>query len=272
MLSYKYFLLSFLLLWLQSCSEKSDNAVNPRHYPVDMNSVLEYTTTLYIQYYDSSGNLLDPESILTDYSEVHVMSNHDSLGNYNNLYLLISFDKNFPFDSSKRWYLDSDSGFYAIAYSTPGSIHNVLPKRSCNSVVDYIRSKLQLVESPYFDLNNYSGINDSIYFYQKPVLLFLYPLLVGSRWIESNEFMKIERVISDYKKIDVPAGSFRCYEIKRIFNDLTLASLSSSEYVDLNIGLIKRQVIADSMLFIFEPEDSLRYFKFTSVSELSGQK
>lgn len=273
MKSYKiYFVLLIGAVILSACSEKSSNPIDPPHYPVDMNSTLEYETRLFIQYYDSTGNLFDPETIFTDYALVQVLNSNDTLDNYTNLYSLISFEKNFPANNTRIWYLDSDSGFYAIAYSSTGTFHNVLPKQGGNTVVDYVKSKLQHIESPYFVLKNNSAINDSIYLYEKPVKLFMYPIVVGSRWIEANEFIKIERVVSGYKRIDVAAGNFRCYEIKRIINDPAFINLSSVEYVDLNIGLIKRQIVADSMMIILEPGDTVGYFRFTSVSELIGIK
>lgn len=271
MKSHKFLIALIIVIIITSCSDKSDTSIDPRHYPIDKNYTLEYVTTLILQYYDSTGNLYDPETVVTESSVVKVLNSNATLGSYSNLYLLESYSTDFPDVRSKRWYQDSETGLYAIAYFIPEFASHVLPKQNIHSHLEQIRQSLSGIASPYFVLNNFSNTNDSVYFYGTPRFLIKYPISVGSKWIETSNGHIIERVVSDYKAIDVPAGRFGCYKIDRLSDNPLLKNLRMEEYINMNVGLIKRELVNDSLIFVLESGDTSGYFRFTEASELVGK-
>ncbi len=117
-------------------------------------------------------------------------------------------------------------------------------------------------------MNIFKNTEDSIYVLDEPHKILEYPLFSGNRWFEIINPLQIERVITGKKTIEVSAGSFDCYEISRRIEDPAFRNLSMFEYTDLNVGLIKRVLVSDSMITVNEFGDTTGFFKFSTISEL----
>lgn len=260
-------LLLGIILSLLACSERSGPFVDTRHYPLEMPSEWEYNTTYVIENYDSSGNLSEPDTIITENTIVQILSDNDSLGVYKNLYRLKSTDLSNPQFSENVWYFDADSGLYIVAYSSAGSSQPVLPKAKYNSELEVIKNILSKLETKYFSLKITSVNEDSI-IYQDPRKILKYPIYVGSNWQEMNIPFLIERTVKGTRKIVLSSGIFNCMRINRTSNEEFWKHVTYDDYIDLNIGLILREMVIDSLLRITEPGDTVGYFKVNSMSGL----
>lgn len=262
-----------IFIWISiftavSCSEKSTNFIDTHHYPFEKTSLLEYNSVLFIQFYDSTGNLNVPTDSFSVNSIVQLLSDTASIGSYTNLYLLKSFEVDEPNRMFKSWYHDSDAGLYTVAYSTTGIVAGVLPKQQTNILPELLSDKLKKLNMSYFVLNNFENTEDSIYVLDEPRKILSYPLFSGSRWFEIIDPIQIERMVTDKKTIDVSAGTFTCYKISRVLKDPAFRNLSMFDYIDLNIGLVKRELVSDSMITVNEFGDTTGFFKFSTISEL----
>ncbi len=139
----KNFIWITIVILAFSCSEKSTNVSDIQHYPFENNSLLEYQSVLFIQFYDSTGNLSIPTDSFYVNTIVQLLSDTASIGSYTNLFLLKSFEVAEPNRTFKCWYLDSDSGLYTVAYSTTGISANVLPKQQTNILPEQLSEKLE---------------------------------------------------------------------------------------------------------------------------------
>lgn len=265
---YRVFAAAFIFLIIVSCSEKSNNPVDSSHYPVQLNALWEYSTKHFIENYDSIGNLSDPELIISENTIVQIVSDNDSLGNYKNLYHFKSTDTNYPQYSAHSWYRDSDSGLFAIAYSSAGSSQQVLPKNNSPRLYEDIRNILKRMNILYFPLNNMPSNGDSIIFNSTPAKVLQYPLFTGSSWIERTEPFSIKRNVKGKKIIELPSGTYNCWQINRTSNETFWNNITYDDYIHLNTGLITREIVIDSMIRINEPGDTVGFFKLTSYSEL----
>lgn len=261
------FLLLVLILSFIACSERSGRFVDPRHYPFEMPSEWEYNTTYVIENYDSSGNLSEPDTIITENTIVQIVSDNDSLGIYKNLYRLKSTDLSNPQFSENVWYLDADSGLYIVAYSFAGSSQPVLPKEKYNSELEVIRNVLCKLETKYFSLKITSANEDSI-IYENPRKILKYPIYVGSNWQEMKTPFLIERTVKETRQIVLNIGIFNCMRINRTSNEPFWKHVTYDDYIDLNIGLILREMVVDSLPRTIEPGDTIGYFKVNSISKL----
>lgn len=265
---FKFKAVIFSILIIVGCSEKSNSPVDPRHYPVHLNALWEYNTKHFIAYYDSIGNLSDPEHIISENTIVQILNDTASLGNYNNLYHLKSMDINNPQYSSNFWYMDSDSGLFTIAYSSAGSSQQVLPKNQLNREYDEIKKIIERMNISYFPLNNLGATTDSIIFESTPRKVINYPLFSGSKWVERTEPFLIERNVIGKELIDVTAGKFDTWKIGRNSNEEFWNNVKFVDYVDLGTGLIYREILFDSLLLIIEPLDTAGFYSWRTMTEL----
>lgn len=265
---YKLFAIVLIFFFTAGCSEKSNGPVDSSHYPVQLNTLWEYNTKHFITYYDSIGNLSDPELIFSENTIVQILNDTASLGNYNNLYHFKSTDINSPQYSSNFWYMDSDTGLFSIAYLSAGSSQQVLPKNQLHREYEEIKKIFKMMNISYFPLNNLQSTNDSIFFESTPKKVIKYPLFSGSKWVERTEPFLIERNVIGKTLIDVVAGTFDVWKISRNSNEEFWKHITFVDYVDLGTGLISREIIGDSLLLIIEPGDTSGFYNWRTITEL----
>ena len=94
----------------------------------------------------------------------------------------------------------------------------------------------------------------------------MYPLIIGSRWIELTTPFFRERFIQKQETIYTNGRNYYCYKLESNWN---FQNLLFNDYIDLNSGLIMREVIADSMMIITVTNpDSGAFVKSTAISRL----
>jgi hypothetical protein len=219
------------------------------------------------EYYDSTGNI-DSSSIWDLGNTICKITNiNDSIGNFSKLILFEEYDVATPTNIHKTWYVNADSGLYSIAYSNPGSSQILIPKQPLKSFEYFIQTVKSIGVAPafYFGLSNSNQVSDSIQFYTYPRKVLVYPLKIGSRWIELIEPFYRERFIRKQEIININGTDYNCYKVEADWD----FNITFNDYIDLSRGLIKREIISDSME-IASPNSPYPegYFKLTSVSKL----
>ena len=264
-----FFILSIIILF-SSCEELvniGDN--NPsQKYPTQVGREWEYTTTWKFEYYDGTGHIDSNSTEIIENTIVQIITEADTIGSYKDLVLFAGFDLSTPQNINKMWYMNADSGLFAIAYSNPGASQPVFPKQSIISF-EQLKHFIKTIGTfpGYFDaaiiLN---PAVDTIQYYSPARKALMYPLTIGSRWIELTTPFFRERFIQKQETINTNGKNYYCYKIEANWN---FQNLLFNDYVDLNSGLIQREIIADSMLLVTVTNpDSGRYVKSTTISKL----
>lgn len=126
--------LSFLLM-LTACEKSVNSGYIPIYskYPTDINREWEYNTTIRLEFYDLDGRIDSTEFQDLGNTVCRIINLNDTLGDFSNLILFKEFDLATPQNVHRMWYLNADSGLYAIAYQNPGSSQVILPKLIINS-------------------------------------------------------------------------------------------------------------------------------------------
>uniref|UniRef100_A0A832G7R3 Lipoprotein n=1 Tax=Ignavibacterium album TaxID=591197 RepID=A0A832G7R3_9BACT len=263
-----FFILPILFLFI-ACEKVVNSGNFPIYskYPTQLNTEWEYNTIMLFEYYDSTGNI-DSSSVMDLGHTICKITNiNDSIGNFSKLILFEEYDVATPTNIHKTWYVNADSGLYSIAYSNPGSSQIVIPKQHLKSFEYFIQTVKSIGVAPafYFGLSNSNQVSDSIQFYTYPRKVLVYPLKIGSRWIELIEPFYRERIVRTTEIINCNGKDYNTYKIesegdfKVIFND----------YINLTDGLIKREILIDSVAIISPiSPDPQGYYKFGSISNL----
>ncbi|MCL6495121.1 MAG: hypothetical protein K6T54_10140 [Ignavibacterium sp.] len=263
-----FFILPIFLLFI-ACEKVVNTGNLPIYskYPTQLNTEWEYNTIVMFEYYDSTGQF-DSSSVMDLGNTICKISRiNDSITNFKKLILFEEFDVATPDNIHRMWYINSDSGFYAIAYSNPGTSNFIIPKQIFSSPESFKQLIKSIGVAPafYFSLPNSNQLSDSIQFYTYPRKVLAYPLKIGSRWIELIEPFYRERFIRKQEIININGIEYNCYKVEADWD----FDISFNDYIDLSRGLIKREIISDSLRIISqnspEPEG---YFKLTSISEL----
>ncbi|WP_337872394.1 hypothetical protein [Ignavibacterium sp.] len=263
-----FFILPSLIL-LISCDEAVNTgniSVYPK-YPTLLRTVWEYNTIMKYEYYDSTGNI-DSSSVIDLGNTICTISSiNDSITNFKKLILFEEFDVATPDYIHRMWYINSGSGFYAIAYSNPGTSNLIIPKQIFSNPENFKQLIKSIGLSPaiFPVLSNSNQFSDSIQFYPYPRKVLAYPLDVGSRWVELIDPFYRERIVRTTEIINCNGNDYNTYKIESewdfpiIFND----------YINLTDGLIKREILIDSVAIISPiSPDPQGYYKFSSISNL----
>jgi len=258
-----------LLLLFTSCENVVNSGYIPEYskYPVVLNKEWEYNTRFILEYYDSTGRIDTTEIIDVGNTICRITSINDSLANYNKLCLFEEYDVATPQFIHKNWYLNADSGLYAIAYLNPGSSQFIVPTMHSNGF-EHLPNFIKGIRiNPAFnpDENFFTQLSDSVQFYTYPRKVLKYPVRVGQRWIELIEPFYRERFINKTEKVDIDGKIYSCFKVESNMDFKTLFN----DYINLNSGLVKREFLVDSIAIIGENSpDTLGYYRFTSISKL----
>lgn len=257
------------LAYIIGCETLTDYTIPTNKYPTNIGKEWEYNSTWYFEYYDSTGHI---DSVVTQdlgNTIVRIVYDNASIGHYNNVICFESFDLDSNLNISTIWYVNSDSGFYGVAYSAPGVAQPLLPKQNLTrlNVLNYLIKtngmQLGFVPPDFSQIYN----SDSIQFYSPPRKVFEYPLKVGMNWIEfASPFLK-ERSVTAYENININGRSYNCFKIASHIESFGIKLI---DYVDLNSGLVIRELGSDSIAItsFISPDSAIGYYKSTTISKL----
>jgi hypothetical protein len=259
-------LVSFILLI--SCSEDNPTTSgNIKKYPDSLGTEWEYGTIMIFEFYDSTAQIIETDTLDVSNTIVKIIKTNDSLGVYKELTLFESYDVSSPENKGKHWYSNTDSDLSAIAYSNAGSARFLVPKITNRRYLTFEELK-SIINSPDQNLISAKSesISDTILFYDVPRKALAYPLAVNQHWVELETPWYRERYVERSITLNFNGRTVKCYEIKVNWPDF---KIEINDYVNLNIGLLRRDIIADSVLFT-DPSspDSGRFGRYYESSNL----
>lgn len=259
-------LLVFFIL-LISCSEDNPTTSgNIKKYPDSLGTEWEYHTIFYMVYYDTSGNITGNDTLDIGNTIAKVEKTNDTLGSYTDLTLFTSFDVTTPQNVGKYWYRNIDKGLYSIAYTSAGSSQPILPKSKPADFIESLIKQIKISVTPLSSGIQYDIRSDSLYFNDPPRKVLQYPLRISNNWIEMNSPFQRERFINRQENITTPIGTYNTYVVESKMKDFK--NISYIDYINLDIGLLFREVAVDSMILLGQNLDTLGYYDFRSISEL----
>jgi hypothetical protein len=266
----KIFLSISIIIFFLGCEQLENiSELNTSHkYPSQVGQEWEYNTMWKSEYYDQSGgiNIASLENLGN--TVVRITKVNERLGTYNNLILFESFEVNTPQNIQRMWYSNSDTGLFAIAYSNPGASQPVFPKQSIMSF-EQLKHFIKTIGTfpGYFEAaKTLNQAADTIQFYTPPRKALMYPLTIGSRWIELTTPFFRERFIQKQQIINANGRNYNCYKIE---SNMSWPNFEFNDYIDMNSGLIVREIIADSMMIVTVTNpDSGAFVKSTTISRL----
>jgi hypothetical protein len=268
----KYLSSFFIILFCLSLTGCKDSGTQVQGtgtptYPSSLNNEWEYQTVTTIGFYNQSGGIDSTHDEEFYNSIIKIMNTNDSLKNYKGLIKFEIYDKPTPDLKCNYWYLNSDTSFIAIAYYNPIATQFIQPKRN------FTRKYLTLADiknmihsfSPNLSSGKING-NDSILYYDVPRKVLSYPLSVGNRWVELYYPFYRERYINNYLSITAGNRQYYCYEIKVKWQDY---KIQINDYINTDAGLVKRDIIADSIQIATEEHpEGIGFGKIKTTSTL----
>jgi hypothetical protein len=266
-----FFILSILILF-SGCEELVNIGTPSQKYPTHVGREWEYTTTWKLEYYDKTGHIDSNSTETMDNTIVKIIKEADTIGSYNDLVLFASFDLSAPQSINKMWYMNADSGLFVIAYSNPGASQPVFPKQSIMTF-EKLKHFIKTIGTfpGYFDAaKTLNQAADTIQYYSHARKALMYPLTIGSRWIELTTPFFRERFIQKQQIINTNGRNYNCYKIE---SNMSWPNFEFNDYMDMNSGLIVREIIADSLSIssVTNP-DTVGFFKSTTTSRLVREK
>lgn len=267
----KIFIIISILFLFSSCEQlvNTGDLTSSQKYPAKTGNEWEYDSEWKLEYYDTTGHINRTSFGSSGNTIVRIIKEEYTLGLYKDLVLFESFDLSTPQNINQTWYLNADSGLFAIAYSAAGSSQFVLPKQR-NITLEQVHNFVRAIGTfPGFaDVNTILNPQaDTIQYYSLPRKVLTYPLGIGSRWIELTEPFFRERFINKKQIINANGKDYYCYKVES--NWTWVPYLEFTDYIDLNSGLVMREIIADSIAQVLPGSpDIIGYFKSTTTSKL----
>ena len=268
------FLLSALMLF-SSCEQLVNigDVTSSQKYPAKTGHEWEYYTEWKLEYYDTTGHINRTSNGSSGNTIVRIIKEDYTLGLYKDLVLFESFDLSTPQNINRIWYLNADSGLFAIAYSNAGSSQFVWPKQR-NTSLEQLHNFVRTIGifPSFADANTaLYPQTDTIRYYSPSRKVLTYPLRIGSRWIELTIPFFRERFIEKQQSINTNGQDYYCYKVES--NWTWVPNLEFTDYVDLNSGLVMREIIADSVAQVLpDSPDIAGYLKSTTISKLVREK
>lgn len=120
--------------------------------------------------------------------------------------------------SSSSYYDGKEDGLWSVAYETGGGI-GVSPKPVSGRCLSFRGQPLSSVRQALLNLgwgSFGSSRPESLIFEDPPVRSLAYPLRVGLQWTyrEPGAPWAIDKRVTGYDSVTVPAGTYRCYAVK----------------------------------------------------------
>jgi len=256
------------ICFLIGCSD--DNPTNTSaidKYPTKLGMQWEYNSIMIIEYYNSIGYIADTETLDLGNTIVRIINTNDTLGVYNELVKFESYDMLTPDQKKFDWYSNSDTALSLIAYSNAGATQPVIPKIHGRQYITF-NELLSIIKSPGPGIFSFSTSTptDSIYYYEIPRQALAYPLAVNKRWVELIYPWYRERYVEKIVIKSFQKQSLKCYVVKV---DWPGFDIEFNDYISLDKGLVKREILADSII-ITDPShpDSGGFGRISNYSNL----
>ncbi len=209
--------LVLVLLFLAGCSSLTDSDERNFIFPLQDGARWEYGGEYAEIRAEGDSMVLDTVYQVTGAVEI---TRHINLRQWEDVYELhdVIRGRNEPRESFS-YYKNQDDGLHLFAYSR-GGVGDYFPKPVGS--VRYVLNGQQFpslaslpggaLVSGHMD----TPPEDSLFFEVPPVKALAYPLETGRRWIyrESGEPWRIEKEITDFVRITVPAGEYDAYRIR----------------------------------------------------------
>jgi hypothetical protein len=259
-------LLIFFSLLISCSQDNPTTSGNIKKYPDSLGTEWEYHTTFYLVYYDTSGNITGKDTLDIGNTIAKVEKTNDTLGSYTDLTLFTSFDVATPQNIGKYWYRNIDRGLYSVAYTSAGSSQPILPKGKVADFIESLIKQIKISVTPLSPGIQFGIRSDSLYFNDPPRKVLKYPLIVGSNWVEMTTPFHREKFVNKQENITTPIGTYKTYVVESIMTDFT--NITYIDYINLDIGLLLREVTVDSMILLGQNLDTLGFSDFRSISEL----
>ena len=257
----------FIILTFWGCKDKItgiETGGNSQKYPASLNNQWEYSNTLSTEFLDTAGNVDDTNYLEIPNTFVRIASISDSIPGYNNLIKMEIYNIDTPGLISEDWY-SNDSVFSLIAYRNPGLSYPIIPKVRTKKLLT-LHEFIELAKSMSltFNISNISA--DSIQFYESPRIVLQYPLQIGSSWNELRVPFYRNRTVTGTTTLQINDKSYECYIIEAESHEYKIKMI---DYVSLDAGLLKRELISDSLAVVTaDSPDIVRYVNGHDVSIL----
>ena len=260
-------LLIAFTLW--GCKEKIsgvDPGNNLVKYPAKLNYQWEYSSTMSTEYLNNAGLTDSTQTIKLPNTVVKISSINDSLPGYKDLIKINSYNIDSPGSIFENWYINNDSVFSIIAYRNAGSSYPIIPKSHSRRYLTISEFKEICKDLTYnFTLN--SALDDSILYFNPPRVVLKYPLYPGAEWTELKNPFYRNRIVKGTASLEINNNSYNCYIVEA---DMTVPNLKMIDYVSFQAGLIKREIISDSLGIVSadSPDSVIKYVRGYDVSTL----
>ncbi|MEJ2617363.1 MAG: hypothetical protein P8Z35_20595 [Ignavibacteriaceae bacterium] len=266
-MKFSIFLLSAIILF--GCKGKNQG-VDPENYsnkyPTNLNYQWEYSSTLTNEYLNNTGGIDSTQTFQIPNTTVKITSINDTLPGYKNLVKIEAYNADSPGSFSEEWYTNNDSVFSIIAYRNAGNSYPIIPKP---------RNKKYLTLEEFKNICNYLSFilvinessDDSIQYFYPPRVVLKYPLYTGEKWNELKTPFYRDRIVKGTTSIEVNKNYYNCYIIEA---DLTVPNVKMIDYVSLKAGLVKREIISDSIAIVSmnSPDSAVGYTRGHDISIL----
>ena len=265
----KFIVFIICLSVLFGCKGKNtgvDPENNLNKYPAKLNNQWEYSSTMSNEYLNNAGFTDSTQTFKLPNTIVKVSSVHDSLPGYKDLIKINSYNTDSPGSIMENWYINNDSVFSVIAYRNAGSSYPIIPKshnRRYLTVSEFKKICEDLTSN--FMLN--SVLDDSLSYFNPPRVVLKYPLYPGAEWNELKTPFYRNRIVKGTTSLEINNSSYNCYIIEA---DMTVPNLKMIDYISFQAGLIKREVISDSIAVVSldSPDSAIGYARGYDVSIL----
>ncbi|UCD38289.1 MAG: hypothetical protein JSW54_02065 [Fidelibacterota bacterium] len=261
------FLLIALLFF--AC-EPEDSDPGEFRYPLQVGNRWEYTreTGQYIyEDMDSAGTPVYIDTTTYPYLVTALVTEATTWGDTLRVSAIYSEEVSDSFGTltGTQYYTNHDDGLYCYAYMGGSDIFP-LPKRTTSRGIRFKDMSFSDVHAMSTCLQNiipYAQMKgDSLYFNDPPRKVIQYPLEVGTHWLFSTRYIKIDKEVMGKESIQVPAGNFDCWKIQWLYD------MNHDEQWDENItiidyichkGLIKRILHLEGavMTTLWDPDGSM---------------
>ena len=262
----KLLIIILIALTFFGCKDKIsgfDSGNNLNKYPANLNYQWEYSSVMSTEYLNSYGGVDSTQTLNLPNTIVKISSINDSVPGYKNLINFEYYNIDTPEEISEDWYSNSDSAFSAIAYRNPGASYPVIPK---NPVKKYLTVEEFKRIAKNLTFNNFIN-DDSIQYYDFPRVVLKYPLHVGLKWNELKTPFYRDRIVKGTTTLTINGKYYDCYIIEA---DVQQFKLKMVDYVSLQAGLLKREIISDSLALVSSdsPDSAIGYVSGHDVSIL----
>jgi hypothetical protein len=193
-------------------------------FPIRIGNIWEYSRTFYAANFDPPE--LEQTFGDTAFAQsVTYILRKDTLSDTLETFVfktmwLEDFDGNYMLE----YFNNAGDGMYGYAYSTPPNWIGP-PKKATTDGIYYNFKGLRYQNLDDLFANVYEKINsmpgkaaDSTFLEEPPIQELMYPIEVGQRWIyRSTDYghaLDMEKEIMGRETIEVPAGSFSCYQVQ----------------------------------------------------------